>query len=313
MSPAEHLFDEYVMVDWSAATRPVTGANSIWVAHGRRRRGGLGVSTANPPTRDEACRHLVELLEGAIGRRATVLVGVDFSFGYPEGFSTYTEGLVRPADVPWRRAWRVLSERIEDGPDNTNNRFAVADGINGATRTALFWGRPMGPRFDGLAHLAPTSAVPAHLAARRCATLRVTERLAGPGIKSGWQLFGGITVGGQVLVGLPRLASLLGHFGEAAVVWPFETGLTADPRHRSDARSAASLVFAEIWPGAVALTTTASGVRDEAQVVSVVRACAGRDPAGLGAWFAPDAARSLSPGGRTAVEEEEGWILGVGA
>ena len=47
-----HVFDAYVMVDWSAAAVPATGADSIWIASAERRDGALPPpSLDNPPTR----------------------------------------------------------------------------------------------------------------------------------------------------------------------------------------------------------------------------------------------------------------------
>ena len=54
------LFDAYVMVDWSAATRPVRGADSIWWALVMRQDGVLAlVRRENPATRAAA----MDLLE----------------------------------------------------------------------------------------------------------------------------------------------------------------------------------------------------------------------------------------------------------
>jgi len=48
------VFDHYVIVDWSAAARPKTGRDSIWICH----RGPHGEICENPPTRHLAKRQL---------------------------------------------------------------------------------------------------------------------------------------------------------------------------------------------------------------------------------------------------------------
>ena len=322
-----------IVVDWSASSVPAQGRDSIWVAHRRARASGPDrPATANPATRAIAFDQVSSLLAGAARAGRTALVAVDFSLGYPAGFAACAAppdggtgdtraGVAQPGARPWQRTWSLLSSLVEDGPGNANNRFLVADGINRRSGVRLFWGRPRTPRYEQLAALPPTDRVPAGLSANPCAPLRVTERLAGRGIKSNFQLFGGVTVGSQVLVGIPWLHRLLAQFRELAAVWPFETGFTPDPlgdTGRSPVRAGPPrrprFVFAELWPslfGPVAAGPSPP-VRDEAQVVAAARACAGLDAAGWAAWFEPAAVRSLPAGRRAQVLDEEGWILGVG-
>ena len=48
----KRLFDAYIIVDWSAAAKPVTGANSIWVGiRARDARLKFQFNSANPKTR----------------------------------------------------------------------------------------------------------------------------------------------------------------------------------------------------------------------------------------------------------------------
>ena len=81
------FFDEYLMVDWSAANQPKQGSDSIWLSHGRwLPSGGLDSgSTWNPASRDGG-DGLLERIAGTCvlgGRR--ILVGFDFAFSYPTG------------------------------------------------------------------------------------------------------------------------------------------------------------------------------------------------------------------------------------
>jgi len=69
-------------------------------------------------------------------------------------------------------------------------------------------------------------------------------------------------------------------------------------------------VIAEIWPSAFPLDASVSPIRDEAQVVSTLRAMADRQQAGWGRWFDPPSV-GTSGSVRHSALEEEGWILGV--
>jgi len=314
------VFDEVVVVDFSASSVPVTGANSIWVGHGAT--AAARVATANPPTRRAALAHVDRLLGAAAARGSTVLVAVDFSLGYPAGFTACTQALVAhlPGEPAWLRTWRLIDHLVDDGPDNANNRFAAADRMNRSTGVRLFWGRPATPAYAVLDALPPTDVVPAPLRPNPCAPLRVAERLAGRGIRSNFQLFGGVTVGGQVLVGIPWLLRLLERFRPEVAVWPFETGFVDDPLAGRGTR----VVVAELWPSLFVphggrspggSGRSGSGrpgaVRDEVQVVAGVEACLARDRTGWARWFDPASAAALGGAERASVLTEEGWILGV--
>ncbi len=306
-------FDEYVMVDWSASDRPRLGQDSIWICRAVRGHGSAAAEvgeSVNSPTRSGA---EVELRGGltrslAAGRR--VLVGFDFplalSLGYVSSCSVL-EGLSGTLP-PWLVWWEWLTRELNDdegGEANRSNRFAVADRLNRESGTRYFWGRPGTERYESLDHL-PTRDVPvAGLRANPCERLRLCERLASGHIKSAWQLFGGVTVGSQMLTGIPRVAALRDSFDQATVaIWPFEP----------DEVEAAQVVVAEIWPtlfaagpGARSELARAGAVRDEVQVTQTVRACAAADERGdLGRWLAP-ASEACTP----ELLGEEGWILGV--
>jgi hypothetical protein len=312
------LFDELIVVDWSASSVPKRGRDSIWI--GRRDREGAALELLNIPTRARAFEHLRVVLDRCLGAGHTALVGLDFSLGYPAGFAECTRSLGDPArSAPrWQATWRLLCDLVEDASDNANNRFSAAETINRRTSTRLFWGRPTSDRYAELCWLPPTDDVPEGLAANPCRSLRTTERMAGRGIRSNFQLYGGVTVGGQVLTGVPWLARLVDRFRSRATVWPFCTGFTGDPlappRRRSagrDATGAPSIVFAELWPSLFGHPDPAASVRDEGQVLTALHACSGLDDAGWASWFDPGVCRSLSDRERLDVLEEEGWILGV--
>ena len=312
-------FDEWVVVDWSASSRPSTGADSVWIAHATAAR-APSVDTVNPPTRARAVDHVEALVAEATTRGRTVLVGWDFSFGYPASFARRLVGRpVVTGDRPWRRTWRRLAELSRDGADNANNRFDVADLINRQSGVRFFWGRPQHPRFDHLAALPPRDQVPDRLSPNPCRRLRVTEEHAGPGIRSGWQLYGAGSVGGQVLTGLPWLERLLGVLGDAVAVWPFETGFGPRPLDRPDRARAVrdgrplrpTVLLAEMWPPAFTRGRALTGVRDEAQVRATAEAVAGLTAGEWAHWLRPATVAELGPAARRRVLEEEGWILGV--
>ena len=285
------VFDAYVVVDWSAETRPKSGADSIWLAAFER---GRPERVENPPTRAAAMAVLADLLSDMAARGLHVLVGFDFAFGLPRGT------LTRLGLEGWAGLWRRLGALVSDGPDNANTRFAAAATLNQRLSGGAgpFWGCPAaaaGP------HLSPTKGDFAALPERRLSE----ERL--PGTKSVWQLFYNGSVGGQSLTGMARLDELRRHpwLAEYIRVWPFETGLKALAKG-SDWR----ILLAEIYPSLLPIKPAAGEVKDRAQVVALARHFAALDGQGrLAGQFAGDAA--LSPADRLIAETEEGWILGA--
>src|SRR5262249_40042088 len=116
-------------VDWSGASVPVRGADSIWIAHARTSGSGLEIrEPVNTPTRALAAAHLADIIDTHIAAGERVLVGFDFAFGYPAGFPRALR--LRGTFPAWRRMWAELSERVMDRDDNGNNRFAVAAALN---------------------------------------------------------------------------------------------------------------------------------------------------------------------------------------
>jgi hypothetical protein len=268
------LFDDYIAVDWSAGSGPKRGRDSVWLCAHRS-------APENPSTRDEATRRVRALLRELVGRRRRVLVGFDFPYGYPEGFAD----LVAPGDGPaWRRTWNLLSRLVRDDEANRNNRFEAATALN--VGGGPFWGCPSGCASARLTTKRGIAFPHLGLAERRAVERAVR------GVQSGWKLYGAGSVGGQALVGIPRVASLRDDPALAAVsaVWPFEA--VAD----------AQVVHVEIWPGLV--PAAPHPVRDAGQVQALVRHWHELDRGGrLGRLFEAPAASA----------REEGWIFGVAA
>ncbi|MBL8530773.1 MAG: cobalamin biosynthesis protein CbiG [Hyphomonadaceae bacterium] len=295
---SQRLFQAYVMVDWSAASKPATGADSIWIGVLKRNvRFQMAFESHNPPTRAEAERMLESVLEDLRRKRERVLVGFDFPLGFPRGTATALK-LGEPA---WRTMLDFIAKEVKDKPDNTNNRFQVAARMNRLmTGEAFpFWG-------------APARDTQTMLSAKRVREHREGDlpefRLAEEAIKGPspiWKLYYQGSVGGQTLTGLPIVKRL--HEKRAAKLWPFETGWKPlTPPELSDAEA----VFGEIYPSMFAAKAAAGGVKDEAQVRAACEHFNALDEKGqLGALFGPTKDDSR----RSVIEGEEGWILGAPA
>jgi molybdopterin molybdotransferase len=273
-------FDLCVAVDWSARSglSPAREtADAIWIGLDD----GQGARAEYHRGRDAAMARLHRLLAEERGRRRRVLVGFDFAFGFPPGLAAGVTGRAEALAM-----WDWPARRIRDGPDNANNRFAVAQEINRHFPGAgPLWGRPSKldlPDLPERGSARTCTAVPD----RRAAEDRLPR--AHPVVK----LYTTGSVGSQTLLGLPRLAALRREFPEAKV-WPLETGFT-QPR--------APIVLVElylsIWP------PRAHPILDAGQVLASAERMR-RAPA---SWFS--APGSMTDHARIATEE--GWVFGLG-
>lgn len=272
-------FDTVAVVDWSSSATPSPAkpsADAIWIGLATAQ----GETTTYHRTRRDAetALHALIAAERAAGRR--LLIGFDFAMGYPAGFAARLTG------TPHARAvWHWLATRITDGPDNANNRFAVADAINAAFGgTGPFWGRPA---TLPLPHLAETKAV-------NYARLGLHERRlidqAVPKAQPVWKLYTTGSVGGQALMGLPMIHRLSNLPGVA--VWPFDA-------------PDAPVVLAEVYPSLLAdQVASEGGIKDQAQVRLLARALQRLSETGQIA--------SLFATPQAPVTTEEGWVLGAG-
>ncbi len=288
------MFDTFVMVDWSAATVPRLGSDSIWAC----RYAEGGETLVNPPTRHAAKALLAEWLATAQEHSERVLLGFDFPFGYPAGFAARL-GL---GGAPWRAVWDEIAGLLADDERNRNNRFEVAEALNRRVSGGgfPFWGCPAMParaHLQGKHHRRHDSDA---LAERRLVDLYI------PSAQPCWKLLGAGSVGGQALTGIPVARALRDdpRWRRDTLVWPFETGLRAP--------EAARVVMAEVYPSLWAVKPEADETKDAAQVRAVARFLADRDRAGeLAALFAGDP--GLTAAQRAQVECEEAWTLGVTA
>jgi len=298
------LFDDYVMVDWSASSHPRTGKDSIWIASGAWYGETLKVSEpANPSTRHAAMVEIDHLVQQSLDDGRRIVIGFDFPFSYPAGTSSLAPAVFGRGPA-WRAIWRTLTERVRDEPDNTNNRWEVAESLNRDTGCRLFWGCPanqaneyLGVRdkeIPGLNERGP-----------RPDRLRLTEQRArgvGGAIQTVWKLAYAGSVGSQALLGIPHLERMRARYGSDLSVWPFETGITPESLAEST-----PVTLVEIWPTIFATDFARHPVRDAAQVLQVVESCAQADTEGtLVEWLSPGVGSDMR-----AQVADEGWILGV--
>jgi len=268
-------FDTVIVVDWSASAtlspaKPSADAIWIGVTHDGQ------TTTTYHRSRLAAETFLTQLLDAEQAQGHRTLLGFDFAMGYPTGFATALTGQSDP-----RAIWAWLAHYITDGPDNQNNRFAVANQINARLQSeGPFWGCPQTAPHS---HLRPTK--PKHLGFpdRRMVETRV------PSAQSVWKLYTAGSVGSQSLMGLPLIHRL--SMRPSTAIWPF------DP-------PTAHLVVAEIYPSLLAAAVKAdpSPVKDQAQTRLLSRAL----------WTLAQQNQLQPLFDCPPIAREEGWILGAG-
>lgn len=248
------------MVDWSAASRPKLGADSVWL-------GVIEDSSKSPALTNVATRRTAESLIEALAWRARhasarLVLGLDFALTYPEEVALKLSSVVGFARTTGTHLahslWALLDELIIDEPSNLNNRIEVANVLNERLGEPLFWGLPRGSGSDSAdtdhAHV-PRRQLPTTLPRfRRCDRL---ASLAVEGfISSPFQLFGAGAVGSQSLLGMAMLGRLERRIGPIDL-WPYE-------------RRDAPIVAVEVWP-TLHITKPISvhldgGIKDQIQV-----------------------------------------------
>jgi hypothetical protein len=256
---------------------------------------------------------IVDRLRGETEQRRRVLVGFDFPYGFPCGFSRAL-GLPNGSQS-WFLVWAELTTRLIDDDKNVNNRFEMAGQLNaiaGGLLNGPFWGHPVGRVFE---HLGPRSpgypfAASGGVILER---LRVTEQRL-PGTQESWKLYGAGSVGGQCLVGIPHVHKLrrdpsLAHCSR---VWPFETGFLDQP----GSFEGHSIIHAEIWPGIVSQVVQGlqeqdrTLIKDRAQVRAMCNWAMDLDREQKLLEFFGQPPRLTSAQIEQCIEEE-GWVLGA--
>ena len=293
------IFDTHIIVDWSARSKPSPARpskDSIWWCAATD---GVAGNPEYARTRHEAIDRLAAVLAAELDADRRTLVGFDFPFGYPAGVARDLTGRASAFAL-----WDWLDDRIEDAEDNANNRYEVAQTINRIyPGVGPCWGRPANWSYPDV----PTRKSARTRQDAHPPELRIADHHA-KGAKTVWQLAYAGSVGSQVLLGLPALKRLVGdpRIKGQAVIWPFETGLSAPN---------APVVIAEIYPSLlkpeIRQRRNQGEILDAAQVRVNADAFARLDKRyRLAPLFGGD--ESLTAEERRIVETEEAWILGLG-
>ena len=303
------LFDAYIIANWTAAEGKKLGEQTLWVAVAKRDvRFRLYTETHNVATRAEGEKLLESLLAEHRKRGDRVLVGFDFNFGFPAG----TAARLQLDGRAWDAMGKFLGSNVVDKADNSNNRYQVAAKMNRLMTDEAwpFWGSPASQAQRWLTTTKPPEGSGSDIPEFRATEIAGRKDKLPP--KSVWQMHGAGAVGGLTLVGVPMVRRLLDKLGTSATIWPFNTGwreLT-----EADVEPLSALIV-EVWPDMFKATreTNAEGVKEyktQAQVRAASIAFAEMDDAGTlqKAFAAPASADEALI---TAVESEEGWILGV--
>jgi hypothetical protein len=271
-------FDTLIAVDWSAASVPVKGENSIWIS--RRAKGEEHV-LLNFATRFETEAYLAQQIAESQARGTRLLMGFDFPFGYPDGFvAALGEGGSQP---PWRVIWETFTALVEDDARNRNNRFAVATKLNQRMGFAEgpFWGCPAKQAGPSLSPYRPKQHF---LAEKRLCEVPV------PKSQPGWKLAYVGSVGSQGLMGIPVLERLRAAHG--VQVWPF------DPLPADGPVQVFTELYLSLWP----VGDYGGPCKDADQVQAMTDR-----------WISNQAAilRWMTACYPNVVYAEEGWVLGV--
>ena len=290
-------FDEYITVDWSSASSPQIGPNSIWICTSKCHSEELQKSRLhNIPTRSAATEWLKGHLYTSVQAGNRILVGFDFPFGYPAGTASAL-GMQGPQ---WKNMWRLLFNNLSDNHKNENNRFDLAEKLNRQiTGEAFpFWGNVRDEKRKYLLRRGRRPHKQDDVAERR-----LVEKLV-PSAQPVWKLAGVGSVGSQALTGIPAVWSLRfdPRLAKKTRIWPFETGLRIEP--------SAQIIMAEIYPSIFPLRLIRGKPKDAAQVTAAARALAIADRNNqIDSLFVGRS--DLKKRDIKIIENEEAWILGV--
>ena len=300
------LFDAYIMVDWSAASKPATGPNSIWIGIlAKDARLKLQFKAVNIDTRLKARAFLEDMVAKLTRRGDRVLLGFDFSLGYPAG-TAKALGLDVSTRAPWQAMHAHLSSKLKDKADNSNARYAIAAGMNYAISKGAypFWGAPARDVVSTLSSTKPDFAGQPLPEFRLAESYMRDQKIGQP--KSVWQLAYTGSVGSQSLTGIPHVHALRAAWPNARI-WPFETGPDA---LTEDDLQGVEVVIAEVYPSLVKAKAEKGETLDEVQVREIARHYSELDEKGL-LRAAFSTGKSLDEGKIEQIQAEEGWILGL--
>ncbi len=291
------MFNGYIMVDWSAANSRTTGADSIWVAE---LLGDLTqIKLMNYPTRTCVRKYLKSIMKEATEKNHRLLIGFDFPFGYPA--NAYSKFCFKDYNN-WYSLSQFIHDKITDTDKNKNNRFDVASDFNKCfpDNNGPFWGRPTDKKnkdkYPYLKNENPKIYNEKLISEFRHVEDKLKEQ-TGKQAKSVWQLFSGVTVGSQTLMGIPTLHKLKKYTNCA--IWPFES-IDNKSKH------VIAEIYPSIWKSKEEDKRNLGLVKDAGQVKTVVEQifCHDRDDSLQDLFNAPNSYGEN-------ITEKEGWILGV--
>ena len=265
-------FDAWLMVDWSARSKPAPrreSADAIWFCY---RRAGCAPELVYCRTRPEAEAAIEQRLHAPL----RVLAGFDFGF-------TFAAWVHRKLKLPALEFWDWLDRHIVDTPE-ANNRFEVAAELNRRLSGGPFpfWATPR--PLPMLPAKKPEGYTPQRPEWRLPELYLKIVRGVHP--QPSFKLYTTGSVGSQILLGLPMLARLRRRFAGELSVWPFES---LDRR----------IVLAEIYPSLFP-ETEPHLIKDARQVLSTSLHMQRTDPAKL-----------LAIPSEAELWREEGWIAGA--
>jgi hypothetical protein len=302
------LFDAYIMVDWSAASKPATGPNSIWIGLlAKDARLKLQFRAVNIDTRLKARAFLEDMVGKLTKRGDRVLLGFDFSLGYPAGTAEALGLKLGEDTAPWQAMHAHLASKLKDKPDNSNARYAIAAGMNYAISKGPFpfWGAPARDVVSTLGSTKPEFK-DAPLPEFRIVETYLRDTKKGQP-KSAWQLAYTGSVGSQSLTGIPHVHALRQTWPDARI-WPFEFDPSA-PLTEEDL-DGVKVVITEIYPSMIGAKPESGETADEAQVRGIAHYYAALDEKNaLSSAFST--AKSLDQAQNAKIQAEEGWIPGT--
>ncbi|WP_157501458.1 hypothetical protein [Lewinella sp. 4G2] len=296
-------FDHFLVIDWSSRSKPSPAKpakDAIWVAEGPAE--GRTV-TKYFRTRAECQTYVRRRLRYLHKKKHRVLVGWDFAFGYPKGFA---KALRLGKKAPWPSIWKLLNSLIRDKKDNANNRFTVGGDLNRRITggSGPFWGVPAGQSGVFLGSKKdftyPVKNKRVSLKERRLVELRA------PKMQPPWKLAYTGSVGGQSLLGIPRLCQLVNdeQLQENTRVWPFQTDFDRDLPAVGPL-----ILHAEIYPSMLSLPKK-DKIVDREQVRTYLKWLRSSQQSEklTGILAAPT---DLTEKERKQAVRHEGWVLGV--
>lgn len=297
-------FDYFIAVDWSSRAKPSPrkpAKDAIWVAQSP----AVGrTSVRYFRTREECTLYLEKRLLALMKQNQRVLIGWDFSFGYPKGFAKALRLKKKPA---WQRIWDTIDQLIVDSPDNSNNRFGVGGELNRRTRmgSGPFWGVPAGQSGIFLGSKKDFTYPLVNKRAKLKEERLVEKRF--PRMQPAWKLAYTGSVGSQTLLGIPRLLALTSKhpvLQKYAHVWPFSTRFARDIPKKDRC-----VLHAEIYPSMLKLEGK-DKIPDRAQVKTYVNWLKQEQEEDklIGHLAGPS---DLTKKQRKQVVRHEGWVLGV--